>query len=306
MRKMKNTITAWGMVLMVAIRLSLPAWWDAGHMVVASIAYQRMTPYARTQADALVPLLSRDYPYTNHFLALSTWPDDLKGEGVHAYDAWHYTNIPYNPDRLNIPKSPDINVVWAINNCQSVLTRDRTRPVEKARALAFLIHCVGDIHQPLHCGSMYSDECPGGDLGGNKFDIEDSHRHLHQLWDDGCGLTSDLNDINPYGQPREGLTEAEVKRVGDFAKILMQAFPAKDFSDLNQLDPDFWALEGHKLAVKYGYHGRNGMAGTRPAYLQPGGTPGEEYLKTGREVAGSQLARAGYRLANMLNEIWSE
>ena len=97
------------------------AWWDAGHLVVAAIAYKNLNPTAKEKADKLVKYLRRDYPYTNNFLALSTWPDDLKAEGVYAYSSWHYTNIPYNPYGVAIAKQPDVDIIWAIDQAKGIL-----------------------------------------------------------------------------------------------------------------------------------------------------------------------------------------
>ena len=70
------------------------AWWDPGHLLTAMIAYMQLDEQARARVDELTANLQRDYPYVNHFIATGPWPDDLKAEGVHAYDTWHYTNIP--------------------------------------------------------------------------------------------------------------------------------------------------------------------------------------------------------------------
>ena len=280
------------------------AWWDPGHMVTAQIAYERLSKPARLQADSLVRVLMQDYPYTNNFVSAATWPDDLKAEGVHFYDHWHYTNIPYNPAGIKVAENPPQNVVWAINNCLSILKRRFARPIEKARALAFLIHFVGDIHQPLHCGSMYSNACPGGDLGGNLYNLNDPHGALHKLWDDGCGLTSELNNINVYGKPRKPLADSSMKRLKQFARKVTKQWPAKKLPELEETDPDFWALESHKLAVRYAYHGRNGESEGRTKYLKPGDEPGTEYLEKGKEIVARQLALGGYRLAEVLNGIW--
>lgn len=291
-------------VLLMGSSLAAQAWWDAGHMLTAQIAYERLSGPARNQADALIMRLMQEYPYTNNFVAASAWPDDLKAEGVHLYDHWHYTNIPYNPDGLALPESAPQNVVWAINNCKSILQRESAKDLEKGRALAFLIHFIGDIHQPLHCGSMYSNEMPGGDQGGNKYMVEEAHGGLHKLWDDGCGLTSELNDIRPYGQPKEPISEANMKRIAKFARQITKAWPAKSFDELELHDPDFWALESHKLAVKYAYHGRNGMTEGKQQFLEPGGKPGTEYIEKGREIVAKRIALGGYRLAQTLNFIW--
>ena len=290
-------------VLLVALPGSSFAWWGAGHMVVSTIAYQRLEPGVKTQVDNLIGVLQEHYPYTNHFIASATWPDDLKAEGIHYYDSWHYAHNHYNPDGVVLPDAPQVDVVWAINQSVSILKGSRCRNLERARALAFLVHFVGDIHQPLHAGSMYSNACPGGDRGGNRFSIVDSHGNLHKLWDDGCGLTTHLNDIDPYGVPKEALSPEEIKRLEQFADETTMAQPADGFRDLHVLDARQWATESSKLAQQYAYHGVNGEKEGRKQYLYPGGEPSKEYLTAAKGIVQQQLAKAGYRLANLLNQV---
>ena len=98
------------------------------------------------------------------------------------YSTFHYTNIPFNPNNLALPEPPEVDVVWAINQAKSVLYSPKAKNVEKARQLAFLMHFVGDIHQPLHSTTMYTNKQPGGTLGGNLFYLDGKWRNLHSMW----------------------------------------------------------------------------------------------------------------------------
>ena len=293
------------LILLALSFQSLPAWWDAGHMVVARIAYDKLKPDARKEADRLASVLARDYPHVNNFVAMAPWPDDLKESGVRAYDSWHYTNIPYNPYGIALPTQPKVDVIWAIAQCQSILRSPHTADIEKARFLAFLVHFVGDIHQPLHTTTMYLQSEPGGNLGGNTFKLKGSHSSLHKLWDDGCGFLSDYQDINPYGEDNEALNKDELNRLGKLAREITKAYPPKAIKNVTETDPDFWALEGHKLAVRYGYRGVNGEQDGKTQYLLPGGTPSQVYLSRAQEVVRERLAAGGYRLARILNSLLS-
>jgi hypothetical protein len=283
------------------------AWWDAGHLVTALIAYMNLNDKAKARVDELTTVLHRDYDHLNHFITLSAWPDDIKAEGIYVYSTWHYTTIPYNPDGVAQPPTSDINVVWAINQSIQLLSDQRPRPVEKARSLAFLTHFLGDIHQPLHTTSVFDDELPGGNQGGNKFTLEGKWSNLHKLWDDGCGYLSAYNNINPYGQPKDGLTKAEFQRLTTLAQQLMEEFPEDECAINTHFDADFWALESHKLAVKHGYRGTNSIdeKGRRQS-LQPGDQPSETYLANGQEIVKERLVLGGYRLAALLNQIFGE
>ena len=125
--------------------------------------------------------------------------------------------------------------------------------------------------------------------------------------DDGCGYLSDYNDINPYGDPKEALTEEEIARLWALAEQIVKEVPEDEIVGLDVLDPDFWALESHKLAVKYAYQGVNEINDRgRRIWLKPNHTPSEMYLENGRKVVAKRLATAGYRLGDMLNEVFAE
>ncbi|MBK7478085.1 MAG: S1/P1 nuclease [Haliscomenobacter sp.] len=288
--------------------LRLQAWWDPGHMVTAMIAYANLSEPARKRVDELTKVLQRDYPYVNHFITTGPWPDDLKAEGVRAYDTWHYTNLPSNPDGVALPPQPEVDIIWAIGECQYIFRNNRPREIEKARFLAFLVHFVSDLHQPLHSTSVFTHEQPGGNRGGNGFALKDSTwNNLHALWDDGCGYLSAYNDIRPYGKPKNPLTEDQVGRIRILANQLMNEFPESSFPNASTLDPDFWALESHKLAMKHAYRGVKGKDNRgRDLYLMSGDELTATYLQQGQEVVRRQLALSGYRLARMLNELFGK
>ncbi|MEL6924365.1 MAG: S1/P1 nuclease, partial [Bacteroidota bacterium] len=274
------------LIFCCSLSLNASAWWDPGHLMVAMIAYMNLDEEAKKEVDRLTKVVQRDYPYINHFITLGGWPDDLKEEGVRTYNNWHYTNIPYNPDGVALPPQPEINVVWAINQMERVLSGERPRDVDRGRHLGFLVHFVGDLHQPLHSTSMFSNSQPGGNRGGNGFALTGRWRNLHMLWDDGCGVFGeDFNNVSPYGQPKEALTAAEIKMYEDMAKELQAQFPMESVACLEQPDPDFWALESHKLAVRYGYRGVMGKDDRgRNVYISNGDEPSEVYLEAGRAV----------------------
>lgn len=287
--------------------ISLNAWWDPGHLVTAMIAYMNLEESAKKRVDELTKNLQRDYPYINHFATTGPWPDDLKAEGVRTYDTWHYTNIPLNRSGLALPDKQNVDVIWAINQMVRVLKSSRPRDVDRARHLGFLVHFVGDIHQPLHSTSVHDNELPAGNVGGNAFPLQGKWHNLHQLWDDGCGYLSSYNDINPYGIRKIALTQEEIKRLEGLAKEIMKEYPKESITGLELMDPDFWALESHKLAIKYGYQGVNGEDETgRRIFLRPNDTPSKVYLENGQKVVKERLATAGYRLAALLNDIYGE
>ena len=298
-------------LLLLSVCLCLPAksWWDPGHMLTALIAYENLNPNAKKQVDKLIKKLSEDYPYSNNFVSAATWPDDIKAEGVRNFNSWHYTNIPYNPSQIAVQPPPQVDIIWAIDKAKDALKSKTVREVDKARQLAFLIHFVGDIHQPLHSTSYYNNDLPAGNIGGNAFPIASfgKWKNLHAAWDDGCGFPSSLNDINPYGQPREKLSKADMNRLRAFADTIRTMHPEESLPISMILDQDFWALESHKLAVKYGYRGVQSISEEgRKKYVQPNDQLSEYYLEAGKKIVAERLALGGYRLAGILNEIFPE
>ncbi|MCB0845033.1 MAG: S1/P1 nuclease [Bacteroidetes bacterium] len=299
-----NHVSLFGLLIMIMFPLAGYGWWDTGHMAIAAIAYQHLNPETRVWVDELVEELDKHYPDTQTFIECSTWADDLKKQGIYAYSSWHYTNIPYNPDSLALPQNakPEVDVIWAINQARQVLTAEDAVSLEKARFLAFLVHFVGDLHQPLHSTSMYDDDVPEGNRGGNEFSLKSfKHRNLHMLWDDGCGYFDRWEEKGKLDRPlgRKGFVALE-----EMVSTIMIAHPESSLENLYSLEPTFWAMESHELAVNAVFMGTQYVTRSGENQLiQPGDSPSELYMETGREIVEKQLARAGYRLAMLLNEI---
>src|SRR5690606_28881458 len=145
--------------------------------VVAAVAYQQLSHTQQEKAAELLkhhPEFSRkwndEFKKTNGislgaFLMMkaSTWPDEIRN-GNHPHNhlhhpEWHYINYKINFEHGHntqpIDGSKEPNVVWALRLASNVL-RDRSQDNEtRAIYLAWLIHLAGDIHQPLHCGSLF-------------------------------------------------------------------------------------------------------------------------------------------------------
>ena len=111
------------LLLALTFCVQLHAWWDAGHLVVAMIAYRQLDDKVKEKVDELVAVLQRDYPHVNHFAAMGPWPDDLKADGVTLYNTMHYTNIPYNSQGVSLPIIFFVNIVCAFGEDFYVLDR---------------------------------------------------------------------------------------------------------------------------------------------------------------------------------------
>src|SRR6266705_2439805 len=175
--------------LVTAALLALPAsalWDPAGHRTVAAIAWEHMTPHARARAVELLlhgPALAnfaslrpagaseaaRDRAL---FLNAATWADLVRNRNqawhVYHHPTWHYADFYWDVENglpQDIPGTgPDsLNAVERIVALRATLVDSSAADTTRAVALAWLLHLVGDIHQPLHCSSRVSPPEPGED-----------------------------------------------------------------------------------------------------------------------------------------------
>ena len=171
-----------------ALTLSAPAaaYWEYGHQTVAKIAWQQMRPDTRRAVAALLrqgrSLDTPDCPVATIEQA-SVWADCIKPldeRYSYAY-SWHYQNVDIcKPFDLKAPCKDGHCVSAQIERNARLLANPKVPQREKLIALAFLVHFVGDLHQPMHAGDH-------GDLGGNKvaanYGVIGGRTNLHSIWD---------------------------------------------------------------------------------------------------------------------------
>lgn len=314
-------------VLVMVLLLPLPAlgWGCRGHQAVAQIAWQQMAPHARQRAAQLLaqapadPALARfcQSGGLGDFVDASTWADDFR-ERHPQTGAWHFINIPLGAARGHLeafcPSEPGC-VTRAIHRQMEVLRSPQASTAEQAQALRFLIHLVGDLHQPLHAAT-------NNDLGGNCLPVtlfgkppelrgstpeerarENYRPNLHEVWD------SELVDRVAGGES-----------VPAFARELRRRFAAQETAwKTAPVDVEAWAWESHELAVRVAYGklprqvaveapqpvvhcSDDHQVGERLLKLDE--TIGPAYMQQARPVIEEQLAKAGTRLATLLNQLW--
>ena len=164
------------------------AWGVLGHRVVAQLAQKQLTSAAQVQVDRLLAVTGA------HRLAdIATWPDDLRDLDPNLFkqtSRLHYINF-RSRDCIYDPPRDCRNgecVVAAIQHYAAILG-DRSRSdAERAQALSFVVHFVGDVHQPLH--ASYLD-----DKGGNDYQVRwhDRGTNLHKIWDTTMLNSTDLS-----------------------------------------------------------------------------------------------------------------
>lgn len=245
------------------------AWGGDGHQLICLIAEQGLSK----EADAMIhDLLGNDADISDAEIA--SWADEHRRE-ARKTAPWHYVNIPidsngYDPKRDG---NNGNNVVDKVIEFQKLLA-DRSKPKEqRAEALKYLVHLVGDIHQPLHCGDR-------GDRGGNArlvffLDLQTAQA-LHKVWDS----TILLN--------RKGRT-----RVAEYADKLLDKISKGDSEKWAKGTPIDWANESVKLSRDVVY-----------ADVPADGPPpklNQDYVDRAGEAIDLQLEKAGVRLAELLN-----
>lgn len=271
-------------IFLLILPLNVYAWDGMGHRIIAQIAYDNLTPAARNAANDLIDRLSDQYPQSSTFQTAAEWADFLRHDNVNAFDSWHYINYPYSIDGTATANIATENIVWATNQSIAVLQSNHATEFEKAIFFRFLLHFVGDAHQPLHCIMLYSKNFPQGDNGGNLYLITgEPQNNLHAFWDDGLGLFNNSaceNNTFKTGQ------------VHCLAKLIEADYPPTYFANKTQdLNAKDWTIESYNLAKSFVY--------TIPENTSP--TPA--YIAQGQKIVAQQLALAGYRLANLLNTL---
>jgi nuclease S1 len=262
------------------------AWGPLGHHAVGAVADTLLSPGARVEVARLL-LDDRDRngaPSGRTTLAdVSLWADEIRGSEADR-PRWHYDNM---PACRAIPPRPD----WCPQQqCASAriepllaVLGDRTRAArERNEALKWIVHLVGDLHQPLHA----ADYAQGAtlvpvQLAGRP---ERTPVTLHGAWD--VRLVGSALHADGSRQPTESALRALVKRARELAPALREA-PATQ-----------WVLESNRLArqVALDYPGfACDSVPTQAVVLSV------NYQRRAQRVIRSQLALAGARLATVLN-----
>ena len=234
-------------------------WWDLGHRIVARLADPLLTAHAREAV--------RDILGGQSLADAAVWADNIR-QYRHDADRLHYVNIPladtiYDP-AWHCPHGQCI--IAAIERDRRVLADSTASPAERAEALRFLIHFMGDLHQPLHVAD-------DGDRGGNEREVSFLGRptNLHKVWDgelvEAFGLTPDA-----------------------YVAYLQQRIESLDLRELGRGTVADWAMEVHRAGVNHAYR------------LPRDGRLGPAYVNANRPVIDHALIAAGARLALVLNQ----
>ncbi len=295
-------------------------WNRAGHMVTGAIAYQVLKQENETTIPKVIALLKQHPDFKTwdqqadnlklvgadrdlyFFMKAARWADDARDNPAYYppdlhNDRLHYINYPYKPagesDAVKTSSPDEINIVRGYEDKLGILT-GKGNDSDRAIALCWIAHLVGDVHQPLHTTSLFSARFaqengkPIGDRGGTLFFIRVDDKSvpisLHKFWDDLIIGSEGFQDVRN--------TAIELRNRKEHAK--------EKLTELTVIDFQQWAAkESLELAKKYAY--RDGKLEGSPkrngAPLLPA-----DYAKTVQPVAERRALLAGYRLAAVLQK----
>jgi S1/P1 Nuclease len=251
-------------VLLIISITILASWGYEGHQTIALIAESHLTP----KAKAAVQILLRDQKMTD----VASWADDVRNEPEWRYTApWHFVNVADGLDEVGfknaVKQQSNPNLYTAILKCEKDLEDPALTLSQKTIALKFLIHFVGDAHQPMHISREI-------DRGGNTIQLQFDGKgtNLHALWD------FKLLD-------HQALTDEQIA-----AQVDKLAPP--DISRLQNAGPLDWMYESYQLST------------TLYKEIDQDNKPGEDYYRAHIPIVDRRLEEAGIRLAGELNRLF--
>ena len=227
-------------------------------------------------------------------------PTIFAGQDKAHSGPWHYINLPFKPEGQPASvqtRDPDpVNILTAMAENERIMTNEND-PEQKAIALAWLFHLVGDIHQPLHTAQLFTVEYPKGDRGGNEICVRVTQAgqpmNLHRFWDGVITSSSNLTRLQ---------NEATALRN-------RQEFQRSQLTELGSTDFESWAKESFEIATMIAYRnggligsargGNKDCTAVKAAPVLPVG-----YVISASWIADRRMMLAGYRLADLFNEDW--
>ena len=303
-------------VLLLPLCPRASAWSAPGHMIVTSISYDQLTPAEREKFDAILrahakyATWKKTYPAAGlpgvpleKFVAMlaSLYPDEIRNhDNPETCPEWHYIDYPLLPPDFPLKPAPtpgDDVLTGIAKSSKAVKNLSKSFDTRtRAKMLSFLLHLVGDVHQPMHCETLFDDNFkePDGDRGGNNAWVKPPGGHaikLHAFWDQLFGSSGQL--FRPV--PVTMILASEHR-----AAELAPKFPRSALPELtNHTTPLGWSHESRALAISDGWRRHSlayGLTEATAAELPA------DYEEKAHAIGDRQVALAGHRLADYLHE----
>jgi hypothetical protein len=245
---------------LVGLSVVLVSWGFKGHRAIATIAQKHLT--------SNTAYVISSYPKGESMASIATWADENKNTKTAP---WHFLNLPLGltyDQFVKLVTESDNNVYSAILKTEASLKDKNLTPEQKNEALKYMIHLVGDAHQPMHISRK---EDKGGNMLQVRFDNKGTN--LHSLWD------SRLID-------HEGLSEADIVKTYDIAT----ATQIKQWQDDSPME---WIWESYQISSEI------------YKQVKPGQKINEAYYQKYIPVIRKRVDQAGIRLAGELNKLFN-
>lgn len=290
------------------------AWNKAGHMVTGAIAYQVLEKESPKTIPMVVGLLKQHPDFASwekqadnlklagadrdlyFFMKAARWADDARDNPMYYppnlhNDRLHYINYPYRPkeqpDTVKTAPPGDINIVRGYQDKLDIVGA-KGKDAERAVALCWVFHLIGDVHQPLHVTALFTTQFPEGDRGATLFFIRATDKsspiNLHKFWDDLIIGSDGFQDVRNCATELRNRKEHAKEQLTELAVIEFEKWAAKE------------SLELAKTHV-YREGKLQGGAKKNAAPVLP-----DDYAKTVQPIAERRAVLAGYRLAAVLQK----
>lgn len=248
--------------LITLCAIGLISWGYIGHQTIALIAERHLTPNAQQAVKSLLGDQSIG--------DIASWADEVRDDKTFPE---HFINAPLGLTRTQFEREvktqPQDNVYKAILANEAILKSTSSTMEDKQKALKFIVHFVGDLHQPFHVSRKE-------DQGGNLIQVQfyDMGTNMHSIWD------SKLID-------RQGLKSAEM--VNQLDKATPEQIKEWQADGLMQ-----WIWESYQISTKL------------YSEVNTGSKLGDAYYQTHIAIVNERIEKAGIRLAGLLNELFKD
>ena len=275
------------------------SWHPTGHFITARIAERELTRLNKPLLDKLTELLLFTKGYTGKekdhpFVECACYPDDIKYIGWKSFNKFHfYDNFikgeGTSPEQMKKLGKSIVNMASAIGEARESLKNIKISMSDdryaKSFSLRYLIHLVGDAHQPMHSGSRIINGKSDG--GGNSLTLASPFLNLHAYWDKTLGVFKSIDA--PFA-------EKQWIQLNQYCDTLISKFPRSALEEnLKKKNTGMWIAESFSLEKEYAYTG----------IVQDKAIP-QEYLDRARPIVEKQLALGGYRLADMIIDTFKD
>ena len=238
------------------------SWGPTGHRVTAALAELYLSDYAKTEIAKLLP--------NGDLAEISTYADEMRSNPSEFWQKtatpWHYVNVHKGKSYEQEGAPPGGDAVTALAHFSQQLKNPKTSLAEKQLALKFIVHIIGDLHQPFHSGT-------NEDHGGNKIKVNFMWKNstLHRVWD-------------------EDLINVQLLSYTEWTDWLCRKITSQNIKNWSSIDPKVWIDESFKL--------RMGLYPKKEKLSW-------DFQYKNLPIVKSQLKKAGVRIAAYLNAIFS-